>query len=717
MKKRHFLLIGLLLLVASCNFPSLSEEEDTVSVVLPQPSPYTINPTNESSLGVEVEWVPPRTAAEWLSTPVRGAVIEIGYGGPDEYNDPPYPSVESLQQLYDLGARVIVLEFQYAWTIEPPYQLDKMQYALITEALDNATASGLYVVLSVRNGPGRNAMMPDVDDADVITTLYTDETAQEAYLAMLRDLVERFADRSEIIAWEPLVEPVLDYFLTEEDSPYPRAAEQWNDLARQMIAAIREADSERPILIEPVNWGGTDGFILLGHFDDDNIIYSLHTYEPFAFSHQQDPPYVAYPGTFDGEYFDRVALDTLLAPVDEFQARYNVPIVVGEWGGMRWLPGIEQYITDQLALFEKRNWGWFWYTWDDEEWDELGFELHMGPERDAPAYDPTTPAFTLIVSAWQDSLPQSVSLQMPSAYEVREDGAIRVSNPLVGASDQNPAFSPDGTQIVFTRFENGYNDGPAGLFLLDFKNSEITRLTPWEDQDNVNLPGTSWNLINNYIVFASDRAESDDLWRIAPDGTDFSPITIHEGSPWYIEPSWSPDGEWIVFEVDNNVPDDEQQGSIWIVRADGSEFTQLTDGPGGNTDDRQPNWSPTGDRILFQRRVPGSENWDIYTVAPDGSDLQQVTTSPFSDTDTSWSPDGHWIVCSSDHSGLPVPNIFIVPAKGGEPIQVTYSIMNEDGAPSWSPNGKWIAFESHPGQEEDAPSALWLIPVPDINHR
>ena len=44
-----------------------------------------------------------------------------------------------------------------------------MQYALIADTLDNAVAAGLYVILSVRNGPGRNAMMPDVDDADVIT--------------------------------------------------------------------------------------------------------------------------------------------------------------------------------------------------------------------------------------------------------------------------------------------------------------------------------------------------------------------------------------------------------------------------------------------------------------------------------------------------------------------------------------------------------------------
>lgn len=307
----------------------------------------------------------------------------------------------------------------------------------------------------------------------------------------------------------------------------------------------------------------------------------------------------------------------------------------------------------------------------------------------------------------------SLVLSLPSPVAgSRSDGAVRLAAPPAGASDQNPAFSPDGSRLVFTRFDNGYNDGPAGLFLLDMANGQIARLTPEEDQDNVNLPGAAWNSASGRIVFSSDRMDSNDLWRIAPDGSDFRRVTEHAGQPWYFEPSWSPDGDWVVFEASwPGASEDGRIGRIWKVRADGSDLSPLTNDPA--FDDRQPNWSPAGGRIVFQRRALPDGQWDIYTAAPDGSNLYNVTdTLTVDETDASWSPDGRCIVYSSDRGELAVPNIFVIPAAGGQPTRATFSADREDGAPSWSPDGTEIVFESHEEADEDSPSALWRIAAP-----
>lgn len=293
----------------------------------------------------------------------------------------------------------------------------------------------------------------------------------------------------------------------------------------------------------------------------------------------------------------------------------------------------------------------------------------------------------------------------------RTDGAIRLTLPPSGKSDQNPAFGPvQSRYIVFTRFSNGYNVGPAGLFLLNLITEKVTRLTPIEDQDNVNLPGSVWiiKMGEGRIIFASDRAEANDLWRISPNGSNFKRITRHIERSIYMEPSWSPDGRWIVFETSKpGNSDDGRVSTIWKVRSNGTGLTRLTGTSG--LDDRQPNWSPKGDKILFQRRILPNGPWGIYTIDPNGNNLKRVTRSLSDDSDASWSQDGKFIVYSSDYGDIFKPNIFIIPTNGGTPIRVTNS-TNADSAPSWSPINCWIAFESH--ESDDKPAALWRIAAP-----
>lgn len=295
------------------------------------------------------------------------------------------------------------------------------------------------------------------------------------------------------------------------------------------------------------------------------------------------------------------------------------------------------------------------------------------------------------------------------AQVTRSDGAVSLYQPTGTASAQNPAFSPDGRTLLFTIFTDGYNGGSAGIYLLDMAGDSLPRTLLFAfDQTAVNLPGSSWNRRFDRIVFSSDREDRDEIWTISPDGSDLFRVTNGIAGDPAIEPSFSPDGERVVFETRQFQPDT-IPGVLRTVRSDGSAEERLFSTA---MDDREPNWAPSGNRIVFQRRLPGSEDWDLFTVSPDGSALRPLVTGDGSDTDASWSPDGRWVVFASDRTGG--EHIFVVSADGGAPIPVTSDTRYLDSAPSWSVDGDSIVFESH--TSDASPSAIWKINSP-VNGR
>ncbi|KNB52342.1 PD40 domain-containing protein [Streptomyces caatingaensis] len=296
---------------------------------------------------------------------------------------------------------------------------------------------------------------------------------------------------------------------------------------------------------------------------------------------------------------------------------------------------------------------------------------------------------------------------------VRADGAELLHRPGGRASAQNPAFSPDGRSLLFTVFHDGYNEGAAALRTLPFRGGAAREkprtVLDESDRAAVNLPGTSWHPSAG-LTFTSDRAGRDEVWTLKPGGRP-ERVTEHDGDTGYLEPSFSPDGQWIVFQESvERAGDSGGEGSIWKVRRDGTHRTRLLDGPATHTDNRQPNWSPRGDRLVLQRRERGGD-WGLFVMDADGGGLRRLTTAAGEHTDPSWSPDGTSVVFSSTAGGLDLPQIFVIPAAGGRPVRVTHDATSYDGAPSWSPDGQWIAFESHPG-DDDRPSSLWRVAAP-----
>lgn len=293
--------------------------------------------------------------------------------------------------------------------------------------------------------------------------------------------------------------------------------------------------------------------------------------------------------------------------------------------------------------------------------------------------------------------------------DLRTDGARRLAIEGVTGSTQNGCWSPTGDRIAFTHFTGGYNVGPSAVMVVDADGGTSTALTPGVS-DEVNMPASCWDATTGRIVFTSDQSttEHDEVFVVPEDGGALVQITARDDRRAF-EPTFAPDGAWIVFE--SHQLDQDEDGELWKLRADGTELTQLTS-TATIANARQPVWSPLGDRIVFQAPGVGGGP-DVHTIAIDGSDLVNVTQSPAEDTDASYSPDGLRIVYSTDTGELDLARIHVIDAQGGTPVPITDTAAY-DGAPGWGPIGK-IAFESYAGDPDDSPgTVLFVIDAPAL---
>lgn len=155
-------------------------------------------------------------------------------------------------------------------------------------------------------------------------------------------------------------------------------------------------------------------------------------------------------------------------------------------------------------------------------------------------------------------------------------------------------------------------------------------------------------------------------------------ITLSEGTNMAAVPG--PDGQEVVIDL---------QGRLWIVPIDGGEAVAITD---PLTEARQPDWSKANGRICFQGYRDG--NWQLYSVRPNGDDLQQHTSGRFDYREPVWSPDGKHLLCSSDRGGN--YDIWQLTLADGTFQQYT-SESTEDYGPCYAPDGQHIAYVAKTG--------------------
>lgn len=259
-----------------------------------------------------------------------------------------------------------------------------------------------------------------------------------------------------------------------------------------------------------------------------------------------------------------------------------------------------------------------------------------------------------------------------SLYVLGTGGAKRIlAGPDTVSYDQ-PAWSPDGSRVLFTR-ESG---DMRRIFAMDADGANITQLT------SVWAVDPAWSPDGTRMAFASGYRDAEHVYVMDAEGGD--PTRLTDAGSVNAAPTWSPDGARIAFVTnrDGNL-------EIYVMNADGSDPVNVTRHPGADTD---PAWSPDGALIAFSTGRDGGA--DIYVMRPDGSDPVSVTRSQGHDYDPAWSPDGTRIVFARDGFG---DDIFVVGADGSRPTKLT-SQRDRDRSPTWLPQAVLARAQPDPGQ-------------------
>jgi TolB protein len=235
--------------------------------------------------------------------------------------------------------------------------------------------------------------------------------------------------------------------------------------------------------------------------------------------------------------------------------------------------------------------------------------------------------------------------------------------------DTTPRFSPDGKDIVFVH----ETDGDSDLYVLNVRTGDRRLLADVSDYDLDPV----FSMDGTYVLFDTSPNGFAQL-HLVPSGGGTSQAISDVPDGWATFPSWSPDGDVIVYSCGRP---SYEESDLCLLSPSG-EFLGLL-GDESTSLEIEASWSPDGRTVAFASNRSGDS--EVYLINVESGRVTRLTHDPVHDADPAWSPDGSQIAITSHRND--VPYICVMRWDGSDAACVTQGTQ-----PSWSPDGARLTF-------------------------
>ncbi|MFG6083234.1 cellulase family glycosylhydrolase [Paracoccus litorisediminis] len=268
--------------------------------------------------------------------------------------------------------------------------------AVLRKVLDAAEAEGVKVVVTPLSLPGARWTQQNGGKYD--DRIWSDARYQDQAVQFWKDLAGALKDHPAVAGYNILNEPAPEKNGGPTENAPQQELDTWQaaqagglrDLPgfySRIIAAIRAVDPVTPIMVDG-GWFANPRSLAAwpAALSDDRVLYAFHMYEPYAATSapnmKREKP-LRYPGA-ETEYaggtlaWDRDAVAAHIGAAFDWAEAQHLPpgrIVAAEFGCMRRWQDCGTYLTDVLNTVEARGGHWAFYSFREDEWDGMDYEL------------------------------------------------------------------------------------------------------------------------------------------------------------------------------------------------------------------------------------------------------------------------------------------------------------------------------------------------------